>query len=208
MLGLVGLVGAGACSSTAPRAAPSTPQPTIPPPTMPSTTTPPTPTTSTTTSTPTRFRPVPGSTDATPPPVIHASGTSYPAIAASLFRYRRWLLAHHPDPALTDVAFARGTLGYEQAKAQLRELAAAHRTLVSLGQRFAFETASVHGNLMTLRLHEEITEERVLDRQGRVVSATHFDYPNNYFVMMTIDRAGRWRLADITDLQPEPSIPL
>ena len=46
-----------------------------------------------------------------------------------------------------------------------------------------------------------------IDRD-RVVSATHFDYPNNYFVMMTIDRAGRWRLADITDLQPEPSIPL
>lgn len=151
---------------------------------------------------------MPGSTDSTPPPVIHASGRDFPAIAASLFRYRAWLLAHHPDPELADEAFAPGTMTYGQVLTQLGALGAAHHTIVSLDQRFSFETASVHGLLMTLRLHEVVTEERVLDQHGRIVSATHFDDPNNYFVLMTSDETGRWRLADITDLLPEPSIPL
>jgi hypothetical protein len=209
MLALIGLVGAAACSGPAPRVAPTTTLPALPAPADESATTP-TPTLSSpaTTAPSTRMKPVPGSTDATPPPAIHASGTDYPAIAASLFRYRHWLLAHHPDPALADQAFARGTLAYVDAVAQLRALRAARRTLVSLDQRFEFRTTSVHGSLMTLVLHEVITEERLVDRQGRIVSATHFDEPNNYTIIMTSDRAGRWRLADITDMQPEPTIPL
>jgi hypothetical protein len=151
---------------------------------------------------------VPGSTDSTPPPAIHASGTDYPAIAASLFRYRHWLLAHHPDPELADEAFARGTLAYVDAIAQLGALRAAHQTLVSHDQRFAFRSTSVHGTLTTLVLHEVITDERLVDRQGRIVSAKHFDEPNNYTIIMTSDRAGRWRLADIRDMQPQPTIPL
>ena len=125
-----------------------------------------------------------------------------------MFRYRGWLLAHHPDPELAREAFAPGTMTYGQVLTQLGDLGAAHHTVVSLDQRFTFKTASVHGNLMTLLLHEVITEERVVDQHGRIVSATHFDEPNNYFVLMTSDGHDNWRLADITDLLPEPTIPL
>ena len=208
MLAFVSLVAAGACSSPAPRSAPE-PRATLPVgTTSPPTTAPVASTTTTSTTPPTRVKPVPGSTDTTPPPVLHATGTDYPAIAASLFRYRTWLLAHHPDPELAREAIAPGTLEYGEAIAQLGALGAARHTLVSVDQQLEFTTSSVQESLMTLILHEVIREERVLDQQGRIVKTTHFEYPNRYFVLMTNDGRGRWRLADITDLQPEPSIPL
>jgi hypothetical protein len=140
------------------------------------------------------------------PPLVHATGAAYPAIARSLFEYRDWLFAHHPDPALADAIFARGTIAYEDLVRSLTGLRAHHETMVSTNQRWTFVVASVHPSLMTMRLHETLVEDRVLDRDHHVVSTQPFPDPNDFVVVMTNDGAGRWRIADVTRVDLNPTI--
>ena len=61
---------------------------------------------------------------------------------------------------------------------------------------------------MTMRMHEVLTEDRTLDRNHHVVKTKQYEWPNDYVVVMTHDYSGRWRIADVTDILPEPTIPL
>lgn len=151
-------------------------------------------------------RPVAGSDDVTPPPPIHATGTDYPAIARSHQDYRYWLLAHHPDAALASQVYARGTTAYQDLVSDLDYLRARHQTLVSIDQHVTFATASVHGSLMTLRVHEVLVEDRILDRRHRVVRTMPYPEPNDYVVVMTRDAHGRWRTADVTPVHRDATV--
>jgi hypothetical protein len=149
----------------------------------------------------------PGYTDATAPPTIRATGSDYTAIVRSLFAYRDWLFAHHPDPALVAQVLRQGTTTYARDVADLAALRSKRRTLVSIDQRLTFTVASVQGWQMTLRVHQAQMEDRVLDIQGRVVSAT--PYPAEDFVfVMTHDGTDRWRIADMTQVDLDPTIVL
>lgn len=197
-----------ACSSGQGRSAPTTSMPTLAPTAPPSPTTVSQPAVSSPTATPTSVPPLAGYDDTTPPPAIHATGTDYPAIAASLEQYRAWLLAHHPDSALAKEIYQQGTVSYQDLVVILDDLRARHQTFVSIDRHRTYTFSSIHGSLMTLRLHEVLTEDRTLDRDHRVVKTATYSWPNNYVVIMTHDRSGRWRIADITDIMPPPSIPL
>jgi hypothetical protein len=167
----------------------------------------PAPTTSTTRDEPgTAVRPVAGSDDVTPPPPIHATGTDYAAIAHSLTTYRFWLLAHHPDAALASEIYVRGTATYQTVVSDLDLLRSNRQTLVSINQQLAFTVASVRGSMMTMRVREVITEDRLLDRDHRVIGTKRFSEPNNYVVVMTRDVTGRWRLADVTRVSLDPTV--
>ena len=157
---------------------------------------------------PKSIRPLAGYDDTTPPPAIRATGTDYAAIAASLESYRAWLLAHHPDSALAKEIYQQGTVSYQDLVVILDGLRARHQTFVSIDRHRTYTFSSIHASLMTLRLHEVLTEDRTLDRDRHVVKTARYSWPNNYVVVMTHDRSGRWRIADITDVMPEPSIPL
>jgi hypothetical protein len=210
MLGVLAPAVAASCSNGHGRAAPATSMPTLAPsasttPTSPTTlppkvTSPPT--------APSSIRPLEGYDDTTPPPAIHATGTDYAAIAASLESYRAWLLAHHPDSALAKDIYQQGTVSYQDLVAILDTLRTRHQTFVSIDRRRTYTFSSIHASLMTLRLHEVLTEDRTIDRDHHVVKTVTYSWPNNYVVVMTHDRFGRWRIADITDVMPPPSIPL
>jgi hypothetical protein len=154
----------------------------------------------------TTVRPVEGSDDVTPPPAIHATGTDYVAIARSLTTYRYWLLAHHPDAALASQIYVRGTATYQTVVSDLDRLLTNRQTLVSIDQQLAFTVASIRGSMMTLRVREVITEDRLLDRDHRVIGTKRFSEPNNYVVVMTRDVTGRWRLADVTRVSLDPTV--
>ena len=155
-----------------------------------------------------RRSPLAGYDDTTPPPAIHATGTDYAAIAASLENYRAWLLAHHPDSALAKEIYQQGTVSYQDLVVVLDDLRARHQTLVSIDRHQTYTFSSIHASLMTMRMHEVLTEDRTLDRDHRVVKTKTYSWPNEYVVIMTHDSFGRWRIADLTDIMPERSIPL
>ncbi|MDQ1466181.1 MAG: hypothetical protein QOH10_596 [Actinomycetota bacterium] len=146
--------------------------------------------------------------DTTAPPPIRATGRDYAAIARSLTTYRDWLLVHHPEPALAGEVYQRGTVSYQEFVSQLTTLRANHQTTVSIDQRLTFTPASVHGSLMTLRGHETIVEDRILDRDHHVVSTHVFPAPNDFVMVMTSDATGRWRIADVTRVALHPTIVL
>jgi hypothetical protein len=207
MLGVLGVAVAGsaltACSSGPARVAgrPSAPAPSSRPASIPA------PTTNAARPAPRpTVRRVTESTDTTPPPPLRTHGTDYVAIARSLEAYRYWLLAHHPDVALASQIYVRGTTSYQKLVSNLDYLRARHQTLISIDQQLAFTTASVRGSLVTLRLHEVITEDRMLDRHHRVVSITPYARPNDFVMVMTCDATGRWRLADLTQVALDPTV--
>jgi hypothetical protein len=211
-LGLAALSGAAlvACSSGGARStAGSTLPPRTSPPTVPHTASPSGATAPPATARregPTTVRPVEGSDDVTPPPPIHATGTDYPAIARSLQGYRYWLLAHHPDATLASEVYVRGTTAYQDLVSDLDYLRTKRQALVSVNQHLTFTTASVRGSLTTLRVHEVLIEDRILDRRRRVVSTTSYPEPNDYVVVMTRDARGRWRTADVTQVHPDATV--
>jgi hypothetical protein len=214
MLGVVGRAVAGvvlagavlaACTSAParPTARPATTAPTLPTPLVAPTTT--------TTAAPTRVRPagvrpVAGFDDTTPPPALHATGTNYPAILRSIEAYRNWLRAHHPDAALEPQIYAPGTATFVAVAGDLRYLSTRGQRAIAIDDHNTYTTASVHGSLVTLRCHEVITEDRLLDRAGRVVRVIPYSGPLDFVMIMVRDASGRWRLADVTQVSLDPTV--
>ena len=157
---------------------------------------------------PTTVAPAPGFHDTTPPPVLRVTGGDYEAIARSLGTYHAWLLAHHPDAALESEIYAPGTKSFGELAHNLSYLRTRHQTLVSINQRVTFTVASVHGALVTLRSHEVLVEDRLLDAHRRVVGTTPYPHVSDWVVVLTRDAVGRWRLADITMVSLDPTVVL
>jgi hypothetical protein len=137
---------------------------------------------------------------APPPPAVVERGSDYAAIARSIDAEHGWLLAHRPDPRLADTIYQPGTSSYLDFTRNLTALRARHETLVSIGQHCTYTVVTVHPALVTLRVHEEIREDRVLDAHGRVVAVTRYDKPNDYVVVLIRGEGARWRLADVTQV--------
>jgi hypothetical protein len=134
------------------------------------------------------------------PPALVETGRDFVAIARSIDDYHGWLLAHRPDPAAADTIYEPGTRSYLDFTRHLAALRARHQTLVSIGQRCTYAVASVRPALVTLRVHEALREDRVLDTRGRVVAVTPYPRPNDYVVVLARGAGARWRLADITEV--------
>lgn len=128
------------------------------------------------------------------------TGADYAAIARSIDGYHGWLLAHRPDPARAGAIYQRGTQSYVDFTRNLDALRRRHETLVSVGQRCTYAVASTGPTLVTLRVHEVLREDRVLDVHGRVVSVTPYSEPNDYVVVLTRGADARWRFADVTQV--------
>jgi hypothetical protein len=128
------------------------------------------------------------------------TGSDYVAIARSIDGYHGWLLAHRPDPALASRIYEPGTRSYAQFTRNLDELRRRHRRLVSIGQHCTYTVASVRPALVTVRVHEDVDEDRVLDAHGGVVSVTRYPGPNVYVIVLTRDAGRAWRLADVTQV--------
>ena len=136
------------------------------------------------------------------------TGTDYLAIAQSIDDYHGWLLAHRPDPALASTVYAPGTRSYVEFTRNLSYLRAHDETLVSIGQHCSYVVSTVQRALVTLRLHEVISEDRTLDRAGQVVHTVQYRAPNDYVIVLTRGADGRWRLADITQVDLDPAVVL
>ena len=206
MLGVVSIALAACTPAPAtPTARAATTAPTLPAPLVapaPITTTSPAPTRVR----PAGVRPVTGFDDTTPPPALHATGTDYPAILRSIEGYRYWLRAHHPDAALVPQVYAPGTAGFPLLAGDLRYLRTRGQRAISIDDHFRYTTASVHGSLVTLRGHEVLTEDRLVDRAGRVVRVIPYPAPLDFVMIMIRDATGRWRLADVTQVSLDPTV--
>ena len=152
--------------------------------------------------------PVAGYHDTTPPPVIHATGTNYVAIVRSLEAYRYWLLGHHPDPALVSEFEQRGTIAFQDDVDTINELRRRRWTEISIGQHVTYTVASVHGSLMTFRVHEVITSDRFFDLHHHVAYTHRYDGDNDFVIVMVLGAGNRWRLADVTQVYLDPTIVL
>jgi hypothetical protein len=142
---------------------------------------------------------VAGALGAARPPAV-GPGSDFAAIARSIDDAHGRLLAHDPDPRLASAIYQPGTRSYEDFTRNLATLQQRHETLVSVGQHCTYTVVSVHPALVTLRVHEQIREDRVLDADGHVVAVTPYDRPNDYVVVLTRGEDARWRLADITEV--------
>ena len=131
---------------------------------------------------PATVRSVVTAVESAPPPAIHATGTDYAAIARSLTTYRTWLLAHHPDAALAGEVYTRGTTTYQRFVSDLDRMPREPQPGVSVGESLTFSVASVHGALVTLRVHERAPR------------------PRDFVMVMTRAATGRWRIADFTSV--------
>jgi len=145
---------------------------------------------------------------AVPPPKLVQTGSDYLAIASSIDDYHAWLLAHRPDAALARTIYAPGTRSYVEFTRNLEYLRAHQETLVSIGQHCSYVVSTVRHSLVTLRLREVIAEDRTLDRAGRVVHTVRYAQPNDYVIVLTRGADGRWRLADITQVDLDPAVGL
>jgi hypothetical protein len=149
---------------------------------------------------------IPSSTTTTPTPAPPAGvalgerGSDFDAIARALDAEHGRLLAHDPDPSLASTIYQPGTRSYLDFTRNLAALRARRQTLVSVGEHCSYAVASVRPTLVTLRVHEAIGEDRVLDAHGRVVAVTRVVRPNDYVVVLTRGSGARWRLADVTQV--------
>ena len=84
------------------------------------------------------------------------------------------------------------------ASENLRKLAADNRRFVDVDQRFEAEVVTVDGDLVTLKLIEHLSAERLIDSMGRVVAEQAAGPVIEYIIVMTSSGAGRWRIADAT----------
>jgi hypothetical protein len=134
------------------------------------------------------------------PPALVERGTDLVAIARSIDDRHGWLLAHDPDPGLASTIYQPGTRSYLDFTRNLATLQSRRQTLVSIGQHCTYAVATVHPTLVSLRVHEQIHEDRVVDARGHVVAVTRYDRPNDYVVVLTRGEGARWRLADITQV--------
>jgi hypothetical protein len=135
-----------------------------------------------------------------PPAVVVERGSNFVAIARSIDGEHGRLLADDPNPSLASTIYQPGTRSYLDFTRNLAALRARRQTLVSIGEHCTYTVASVRPTLVTLRVHEEIGEDRVLDAHGRVVAVTRYDRPNDYVIVLTRGAGARWRLADITQV--------
>jgi len=145
-------------------------------------------------------QPIPGgSLHGTPRPPLENTGDDYIAIFESLTANFRWL-TENPDPALLAEIYVPGTPGHD-------DRATFYADLVTNGYRWAdegyhlisVEVIDVQPGVVSLRVVDQLDEERLIDDSGQQVGeARPHGSPEEYMVLLALDDAGHWRIADAT----------
>lgn len=141
-----------------------------------------------------------------PPPDIVNTGTDYVAVARSLLGYVSWLKLHNPDVTLLPNVYVEGTALVERFSPDLAYLAEHDLRLVDVDQSVEIAAVSIDDDLVTSRVLEHITAERLVDPTGKVVDERPSGPLNAYIVVMAIGPDQRWRIADITAAYTEPRV--
>ena len=135
--------------------------------------------------------------DRTPPPRIHNTGTDYVAIYLSLDRYRSWLEAHHPDPALVPRVWVTGTAIARRFERHLGDLQRHHVRWVDVGDHSVARVVSVVDHTVTLTVDEHTTGIELLDASGRVIDRARQGPVLRYVVLLDADSTGHWQVASV-----------
>jgi hypothetical protein len=135
--------------------------------------------------------------DGTPAPVLRNTGTDYVAIFASLDRYRRWLQAHHPDPALVARVWVEGTPIAQHFAGLFAQLQRDHHRWVDVDDRSDAHVVSVLDGAATLLVEEHTTAVQLVDDAGAVVKTIPQGPVFHWVVLLERDRHDRWRIASV-----------
>lgn len=145
-------------------------------------------------------KPIPGgSLHDTPRPPLENTGTDYVAIFKSLIANQRWISENPNISAISDV-YIPGTPGHDAR-------VSAYQYLVDNGYRWADEgyqlisvdVVSALPDVVTLRVVQQLTFERVVDSSGAQIGDVRpGDGPGTLTFTLSVDPSGRWRIADST----------
>jgi hypothetical protein len=142
------------------------------------------------------------------PPKLINTGTDYASIARSLDDYGHWLYAHHPDPGLVEHIAVNGSMPYKRMTDDLK-------TIATRSMRI-YETASilrssvvVNANSRLVSLRMSYTDDRrvLVDHTSKVVDQQTLPSPSTMLVVLSADRAGLWRFAQVDPAEPDAVTP-
>jgi len=143
-----------------------------------------------------------------PPPRIVDTGTDYLAIARSLLGYASWLKLHNPDSMLLPRVYVEGTDTTRRFSQDLDILAERSLRLVDVDQTIDVETVSIDADIVTFKVLEHTTAQRLVDPTGHVVSERPSGPLAAWIVVIAASPDGRWRIADISPAYTEPRVQL
>ncbi len=137
--------------------------------------------------------------DGTPAPALRNTGTDYVAIFSSLDRTRRWLEAHHPDPALVPRVWVDGTDIAARFRRHLGDLQRHRVRWVDVGDRSVARVVSVVDGSVTLQVDEYTTAIHLVDETGRVVDRVAQGPVFHWVVLLDRGGDGRWLIASVDE---------
>ena len=143
-------------------------------------------------------RPIPGgSLHGTPRPPLENTGTDYVAILTSITGNFRWL-TENPDLALLPELYVQGTDTYDFQASFFSALAQRGLRGADEGYRLlSVDVVDARPDVVTLRVSDEFTFERVVDGKGNQVGEGRPRNPavKTWNVVLNSDSTGHWRVA-------------
>jgi hypothetical protein len=147
-------------------------------------------------------KPIPGgSLHGTPRPPLENTGTDYVAILTSITANFRWL-TENPDVALLQDLYAPGTETFAFQESFFAALIQRGLRGADDGYRLvSAEVIDTQPQLVSLRVRDEFSFERVVDAQGKQVGEGRARHPavKDWNVVLTSDAEGHWRVASWTE---------
>jgi len=129
------------------------------------------------------------------PPEVVDRGSDFVAVASSLVLYVRWLEWHHPDPALVERAYQRGSPPERVAWRHVTELRRTGAHIVEADAApFEFRIISVTENVVSLRLTEHLSHRDLIAATGRVLARDNARIEQYTVSIARANRAAPWRV--------------
>ena len=143
-------------------------------------------------------RPIPGgSLHGTPRPPLENTGTDYVAILRSLTGSFRWL-SENPDVASISDVYVPGTRIHDLQYDVFQRLTQNGWRAADDGYRLVeVSPIDVRPEMVALRVVDQFDLERIVDSNGaQVGEGRSHNGPVTWSVVLAVDGAGRWRIAD------------
>ena len=147
--------------------------------------------------------------DRVQPPHVIEYGEDVGASVRSLLAYGAWLAAHHPDPALIELAYAPGSPPFNVMQREVAELRRRRERLVEIDRApFGVEIISLDPNVVSFRLTEHLAHRDVVDSKGRMISGEPAA-TEHYLVSMVRSFSDQpWRLNLVERERPKIEVQL
>jgi hypothetical protein len=142
-------------------------------------------------------------------PPLRTGGTNYEAITRSLLAYDRWVLAHDPNPARISRYLAPGSIA-ERSRGRSSRLNLVGRRFTEIYRGpITIHTIDDHfGDVVSLGVTENVIQQAVVDRRGKIIAKEDYTEPTSYVVLITRGAGRRWYLASIDVAPRTPNVQL